>query len=61
MAATPDEVAAELRRAIAAKLGEARLAELAPEIAATAKALALVLAEPIDLAGEDPDFVRPLA
>jgi hypothetical protein len=58
---TADEARALLRRSIAAELGEARAAELADAIGATAEALALVLSEPMALDGEDPDFCRPPA
>lgn len=57
---TPDEVKAELRRALVAKLSEGRVEELALEIEATAKQLAMVLSETIELEDEDPDFMRPL-
>ena len=57
---SPDEVTAELRRTLVAKLGEKRVAELASEIEATAKQLAMVLTESVELDDEDPDFMRPL-
>lgn len=57
---TPDEMAAELRHTLLAKLGQERTAELAPEIEATAKQLAMVLSESVELDDEDPDFMRPL-
>jgi len=58
---TVDEARAQLSRAIAAELGDARAAELADQIQSTAEALALVLKEPVPLDGEDPDFSRPPA
>ena len=57
---SPDEVATELRHTLVAKLGEKRVEELASEIEATAKQLAMVLSEPVELDDEDPDFIRPL-
>ena len=55
-----DEVTAELRRTLIAKLGAERVEELASEIEATARQLAMVLSEPVELDDEDPDFMRPL-
>ena len=57
---SPDEVATELRHTLVAKLGEERVEELASEIDATAKQLAMVLSELVGLNDEDPDFMRPL-
>ena len=57
---TPDEAKVELRRVLVARLGEERAAELDSEIEATAKQLAMVLSEPVELEDEDPDFMRPL-
>lgn len=56
---TPGQAEAALRHSVAAELGEVRAAELADVIRATAEALARVLGEPVDLTGEDPDFVWP--
>ncbi len=58
---SPEDVAAELRHTLLARLGQERVAELASEIDATAKQLAMVLSESVELDGEDPDFTRPLA
>tara|TARA_A100001037_G_scaffold242579_1_gene223068 strand:+ start:8349 stop:8528 length:180 start_codon:yes stop_codon:yes gene_type:complete len=57
---SPDDVEAELRRTLTARLGEQRVAELESEIVGTAKQLAMVLNEPVELDDEDPDFMRPL-
>jgi hypothetical protein len=57
---SPDEVTAELRRTLVARLGAERVEELASEIETTAKQLAMVLNEPVELDDEDPDFMRPL-
>jgi hypothetical protein len=57
---SPDEVTAELRRTLVARLGAERVEELASEIETTAKQLAMVLNEPLELDDEDPDFMRPL-
>ena len=54
-----EDIAAELRRALLARLGEERVAELASEIDATAGQLAMVLDEPVALDDEDPDFMGP--
>ncbi len=56
---TPEDLAAELRRTLLARLGEERVAELSDEIDATAGQLAMVLAEALELDNEDPDFMRP--
>ena len=58
---TVEEAEALLRRNIVAELGEARAVELAVELRSTAKALALVSNDPIEIDEEDPDFARPLA
>ena len=58
---SPEDVAAELRRALLAGLGEERVAELASEIDDAARQLAMVLGEPMALDDEDPDFTGPPA
>lgn len=57
---SPDEVTTELRRTLIARLGAERVEELASEIEATARQLAMVLSESVELDDEDPDFMRPL-
>lgn len=58
---SPEDAAAELRRALLSRLGKERVAELASEIDATAGQLAMVLGEPVALDDEDPDFMGPPA
>ncbi len=58
---SPEDAAADLRRALLARLGEERVAELASEIDDAARQLAMVLDEPMTLDDEDPDFMGPPA
>ena len=54
-----DAVEAELRHALAARLGEARVHELAAGLRATAEEIALLYATVLELEDEEPDFTRP--
>lgn len=55
-----DDFMRELSGGIENKFGETRVTELMPDIEQTAKQLTIVLAEPIALDENDPDFFYPL-